>query len=516
MKSLLTFFVAALCLNQVWSQTLTNGNFNNGGTGWGCNVETNAETVYGGTNGGNTVAEVDQLAGLCQTISGFTIGASYTLSFECSRRTNCGPAVQTMDVSVDGGALPATGVSRSGAFLFTTENINFTATQTTHILDFTATITGTCGLIVDDISIVLNCVPPSQSITVCDSFVSPSGNYTWYNSGIYNDTVTSDAACSDSTITIDLTVLNTPTSTNVVQACQYYVWPLNSQLYTESVIDTVVFPTEFGCDSTVILDLTVQIPVESTDSVSMCNSYVWPVTGDTYTNDINLTILQGGSLGCDSAYTLVLDIAYSDTTEEEVSSCGPYVWPLNGTTYDASGQYTYNYTNSDGCPSMGTLNLTVNPIDASVSQPAIDILEANATNATYQWVNCEDNFAPINGEINATFTVTNLNTSYAVIVTENECVDTSDCFAFYASLFENVTDNLLIYPNPSDGLINIKSDGLGLVEIRVFSPSGEKVYHAENIETELFSFRLDEPAGAYIIQITGEYTHKLVRIVLTD
>src|SRR4051812_44461144 len=46
------------------AQTVNNGNFSSGTTGWACSAETNAESVYGGA-GSNAVAEVDALAGLC-------------------------------------------------------------------------------------------------------------------------------------------------------------------------------------------------------------------------------------------------------------------------------------------------------------------------------------------------------------------------------------------------------------------------------------------------------------------
>jgi cytochrome c peroxidase len=40
-----------------------------------------------------------------------------------------------------------------------------------------------------------------------------------------------------------------------------------------------------------------------------------------------------------------------------VTSCGSYVW--NGVTYSASGNYLRSYLNSNGCPSVDTLHLTV-------------------------------------------------------------------------------------------------------------------------------------------------------------
>ncbi|MFT5511949.1 MAG: hypothetical protein ACI8SE_000343 [Bacteroidia bacterium] len=91
------FAIAFLCSSLgVSAQTVTNGNFNNMSSGWGCSPEaTYMGKTYGGTSTINRVAEVDKQAGLCQTISGFTVGHEYELSFKCSRRTTCGPTLQT-------------------------------------------------------------------------------------------------------------------------------------------------------------------------------------------------------------------------------------------------------------------------------------------------------------------------------------------------------------------------------------------------------------------------------------
>lgn len=105
-------------------QTVTNGDFQLGNVSWGCSPEIQGVSVYGGT-GSDIVAEVDLLAGLCQTISGFTVGSFYTLTFDCSYRTTCGPVTQTIDVSIDNGALPAQSVSRTGPFGFTQETFGF-------------------------------------------------------------------------------------------------------------------------------------------------------------------------------------------------------------------------------------------------------------------------------------------------------------------------------------------------------------------------------------------------------
>lgn len=165
MKTMILFLLSLTTLTGN-AQTVVNGDFNGLTSGWSCSPEaTYFETTYGGVDPTNRVAEVDAVAGLCQTISGFIIGNSYTLRIDVSRRTTCGPTLQTMDVTVDGGVLSAS-VSRNGTpFSWGTESFVFVATSTTHTIDFSGTVAGTCGLILDNVSIIPNVPLPVELIS---------------------------------------------------------------------------------------------------------------------------------------------------------------------------------------------------------------------------------------------------------------------------------------------------------------------------------------------------------------
>lgn len=52
------------------------------------------------------------------------------------------------------------------------------------------------------------------NISTCNSYISPSGFYTWTTSGIYNDVIPNSVGC-DSLITINLTISNCPVPTNI-------------------------------------------------------------------------------------------------------------------------------------------------------------------------------------------------------------------------------------------------------------------------------------------------------------
>jgi hypothetical protein len=64
------------------------------------------------------------------------------------------------------------------------------------------------------------CVATIATITetACDSYTSPSGNYTWTSTNTYTDTIPNAANC-DSVITVELTITNSTSATITETAC---------------------------------------------------------------------------------------------------------------------------------------------------------------------------------------------------------------------------------------------------------------------------------------------------------
>src|SRR5690554_7206432 len=74
-------------------------------------------------------------------------------------------------------------------------------------------------------------------------------------------------------------------------------------------------------------------------------------------------------------------------------------------------------------------------------------ITATATGLNYQWIDCSDN-SIIVGETGVSYTAT-VSGSYAVIITDGTCVDTSTCVTVnISSLNDNDFAGVKIYPNP--------------------------------------------------------------------
>lgn len=158
MKPLFTCILLLISSFFINAQSVNNGNFSSAATGWGCNPETNAESVYGGSTS-NGVAEIDSEAGLCQTISGFTIGSVYRFSLSYCRRTGgcAGPNPANGIITISNGALSANISSSVSSYSLQSSVFTFTATRTTLTLTIAANFSSptTCGLIIDNVAINL-------------------------------------------------------------------------------------------------------------------------------------------------------------------------------------------------------------------------------------------------------------------------------------------------------------------------------------------------------------------------
>ena len=148
---------------------------------------------------------------------------------------------------------------------------------------------------------------------------------------------------------------------------------------------------------------------------------------------------------------------YTNSVAIALTACDSLVW--NGVNYTSSGIYNQTLTNVSGCDSVVTLDLGIIAVDTSVSYAiSTSTLTALAINATYQWLDCNNNNTPIIGETNQSFSPTS-NGSYAVEVTQNGCAAISSCYT--VNNLMSLSFNILypIYCNGWDANVEVNIVG---------------------------------------------------------
>ncbi len=452
------------------------------------------------------------------------------------------------------------------------------------------------------------------SLTVCDSYTTTSGTV-YTTSGTINDTLVNAIGC-DSILTINLTVNSSSTSTDVQVACGAYTW-IDGNTYTANNNSaTFLLTNAAGCDSTVTLDLTINNAATGTDVQVACDSYTW-IDGNTYTasnSTATFTVVGGAANGCDSIVTLDLTLNNSSTGIDIISSCGSYTWidgitynssnntathtlvnaagcdsvvslyltvnqpstststhvacgsytwidgntytssnttatytlvnaagcdsiiTLNltinmptantitavecdsytsgaGNTYTSSGTYTEVLMGANGCDSVLTINLTINAPDLSVSQSSGIYLNSNQANATYQWLDCSNGNTPIPGETDQIFAATT-NGDYAVEVTFQTCVGTSECITVNSVGIEDVANTFAtVFPNPVSDLLTITLSDLDNAQFELMDVQGKIVISSTTIANGEQVDVSNLESGIYFVRLISDNNRMVKRIV---
>jgi hypothetical protein len=256
---------------------------------------------------------------------------------------------------------------------------------------------------------------------------------------------------------------------------------------------------------------------ESCNSISnitetACDSYTAP-DGQVYTTSGLKTAVIPNAAGCDSTITIDLTISYSSTNSITETACYSYTAP-DGAIYTASGTETAIISNAAGCDSVITINLTIDTVDVSVSQNGV-VLTANATNASYQWLDCDNGYALVDGETNPSFTAIQ-NGNYAVQVIQNACVDTSACYAVTTvGILENTfRNNIRVFPNPTGGILSVDlGESLAEFHITIIDTNG-KIIKEENYQnTQEFELNLNVQSGIYLLMIRSENAKATIKLI---
>lgn len=422
-------------------------------------------------------------------------------------------SVVTLDLNVLGADNVTETVFACYTYTWPTNNQTYTASG-----QFSETLTNINGcdsVVTLDLTIGVPSTGTDE-ISACDS-------YTWIDGVTYtasNNTATHTlpnyVGC-DSVVTLDLTINNSDAITQTVNNCGIYTWPVDGQSYFQSGTYTHTLTNISGCDSVITLDLTIHLDYTITDNISACDSYTWPVNGTTYTASGSHTESFTSTSGCDSTHILNLTLNTSASSTQTEVACATYTWVADGMTYTTTGQYTATLQTVAGCDSVVTLDLTIDNVDNGVSfdyPNGTFVADETSPNATFQWMYCT-NMSAIANETSASFTP-QANGDYAIEVSNGVCVDTSDCVSINNVGVETVNEDLFnIYPNPNNGSFNILLNGINEGVVRISDAQGRVVY--ENTFVEMAGINVQLPQvgkGLYTVQVYGKLGNTVKRVVV--
>ncbi len=187
---------------------------------------------------------------------------------------------------------------------------------------------------------------------------------------------------------------------------------------------------------------------------------------------------------------------------------------IGGTYHKTSGPYYEVLQSAQSCDSVVEVNLSVITVNVAVAQSG-RTLSASLVGGIYQWYDCVLQ-SIIPGETKQSYTPAN-DGRYAVIITENGCTDTSECYAI-----ENIstTDILFgsmmtIYPNPVHSLLHLDF-GMEFDEvlIRIVNSIGQEVARDSYTHRQIVSLNLEDfSEGTYFIHVSANEQEGVLMII---
>ena len=293
--------------------------------------------------------------------------------------------------------------------------------------DYTATFTAANGC---DSVVTLHLTihqPVETEITEEACMTYDWNGQTYTTSGDYTATFTAANGC-DSVVTLHLTI-NQPVESEITEeACVTYTW--NGQTYSESGDYPMTLTAANGCDSVVTLHLTIHQPVTSTETLTICASelpYTWNdiVFEDEGMDSVTLTAANG----CDSLVIMTITVTRINTEVEwngtaenfhflvAIQDNAEYQWidcstnePIEGTTQQ---QFFPLVSGSYACIiALGGCADTTDCVDVSVGineynsnsltlypNPTTGIVNVQCTMNNVQWVDGEIQVLDVYGRV---------------------------------------------------------------------------------------------------------------------
>ena len=392
-----------------------------------------------------------------------------------------------------------------------------TYTSSNNTATDTLTNVGGCDSIVTLNLTINNSNTGTDSVFVCDSYTSPSGNYTWSTTGTYFDTVTNTVGC-DSIITIHLTIAG---GSDSIQSANFTInqlfggdtagcAPFSAMFMdvTYTQFDSLQRSWDFGDGSSILVSPlfpyldspippgTHPTPMFPGGSTSGSYKYVQHYYENPGTYEVKLVTTN--IHGCKDSITKSIVVYESPVYSTDIqNACDSYLW-IDGITYTASTNTpTDTLTNVYGCDSIVTLNLTINIDTTDVFDTTfVTIYDTTDVFDTTQVMIYDTTFVTV---YDTTF-ITVHDTTY-VSVTDTLFIDVT----ITGVSPPNNINTIKVYPNPANDIVYIDNGNymsMSNYTIKIVNDIGQEIFNS-NVNTQQFMIPVSTfgAEGLYFIQI---------------
>jgi hypothetical protein len=159
------------------------------------------------------------------------------------------------------------------------------------------------------------------------------------------------------------------------------------------------------------------------------------------------------------------------------------------------------------CPYIASENTVVESVSSITSTIGLPV--------TYQWLDCDSNYAIIPGETNAIYTYLT-NGSYAVEVSMNGCVDTSQCTIINDVSIDDLNSHGFVRmgPNPTSGMLTITLDDHISGQLIITDMKGAHVFKSTKQLSGTEQIDLNHlQVGSYLVRVVTRDQTQVFKIL---
>ena len=214
-------------------------------------------------------------------------------------------------------------------------------------------------------------------------------------------------------------------------------------------------------------------------------------------------------------YAIIINdctIAIHEIAEE---SCSPYTSPSGNHSYNTSGIYYDTLYFQNGCDSILIIDLTIKEVNTDILLDSTTLV-SQAQDATYQWIDCDNGNSVFQDETEQSFTP-EVSGNYAVIINQNDCVDTTTCLNVVIldvteSHFEN---NIILYPNPTKNLFSIDFGSIQpIIQVELIDSYGKIVSEKKVFNKAEIIIDHNLAKGIYLVNISNGKRNALKKLLV--
>ncbi|GAB5539916.1 MAG: hypothetical protein Salg2KO_20190 [Salibacteraceae bacterium] len=225
-----------------------------------------------------------------------------------------------------------------------------------------------------------------------------------------------------------------PTATNT-----YYVTGLDSN----------------GCRVQLSTHIEVSEPTYGGEMIQICEGESVVINGQPRNTSGVYYQYDQNTAGCDSVTTVFLSVIQPTVTNASAHLCEGESVFVGGANQTVAGEYYDTLQSSMGCDSIIATQVTTTNIDEVVSLNQ-NTLTATSNADSYTWIDCEQGEAIYS---NSQMFAPTQSGNYRVILTKNQCVDTSTCeFVNILNITHKSDESIAVYPNPATDILNIHTN----------------------------------------------------------